>query len=542
MKKLKLSIGTTLLLSGILLSGISYAYDGSFGDNLVWGMAGDARVQGLQQFLTDQEVYSGPITGNFYLLTYEGVRRFQIKEGISPHSGYFGPLTRAKANLIITAQTHTDESTPTTTDVSLSATDSSANNVSQADASAGIADWLQARVIATADSIKRMWNSRKHRTTDTTQPTVSLSSSSAPVTNTSIPVAISFSESVNNFTVSDVAVTNGTAKNFSGKGSAYSVTVAPVSDGTVSVDVPSGVATDAAGNANAPAPTLTRVYDRTPPVVTGLLDFATPSPSATWTWESESGATFRYVIDTNSSGSPSGGFLLVTSASKTSGTGTYYIHVQAKDTAGNRSAVATAYAVLGNVSVIVPPPEPPVIPPPPPPTPPPQNSNESYINAYTTAYTYWDNTPPGSADISNPIIHQKAGGTGTYADPITLAVGHSIINGNDILDYPAGTIFYIPNVRRYFIVEDTCGDGRTPQNGPCHTGYPNGTTTWVDMWIDGQSGTSSSANACAEAVTDANGEVHVIIENPASHYAVVPGPVFQNGSCTKQYGNTPVIQ
>ena len=62
------------------------------------------------------------------------------------------------------------------------------------------------------------------------------------------------------------------------------------------------------------------------------------------------------------------------------------------------------------------------------------------------------------------------------------------MDDEDILDYPAGTRFYIPNVRRYFIVEDTCGDGDTPQNGPCHTGYPKGTTAWVDMWIGEEQG------------------------------------------------------
>jgi hypothetical protein len=161
---------------------------------------------------------------------------------------------------------------------------------------------------------------------------------------------------------------------------------------------------------------------------------------------------------------------------------------------------------------------------------------EIRLKAFTTAYTYYDNTPNGSADISNPILHDKAGGVGTYANPITLGVGHSIIGGRDILDYAAGTRFYIPNLRRYFIVEDTCGDGPAPQNGACHTGYPAGTSTWVDMWIDGQSGTESAVNHCASAVTGS----HLIIRNPAKNYAVVPGPVFQNGSCTQRYGDTPV--
>ncbi len=172
----------------------------------------------------------------------------------------------------------------------------------------------------------------------------------------------------------------------------------------------------------------------------------------------------------------------------------------------------------------------PVVTPTPTPTPAPTpNSNEIRIQAYLTAYTYWDNTPPGSSEISNPIIHTLAGGTGTYQDPITLAVGHSITGGKDTLDYPAGTKFYVPNLRKYFIVEDTCGDGNTPQNGPCHTGYQG--HPWLDLWIDGGNGTRALANTCAEDITD----IHLVIENPASNYSVVAGPVYNNG-CSSQFG------
>ena len=195
------------------------------------------------------------------------------------------------------------------------------------------------------------------------------------------------------------------------------------------------------------------------------------------------------------------------------------------------TATNSAGSVALSTTVVV---SAPPVPPPPPP------SGETNIWAYTTSYSYWDNTPVGSAAIAYPVLHQTAGGTGTYTDPITLAVGHSIVNNQDILDYPPGTKFYIPNVRRYFIVEDVCGDGSQPQNGPCHTGYPAGTTTWVDMWIDGQSGTQSAVWACAGFLTDTNGVAHLIMKNPASNYIVVPGPVFQNGSCTAQFGNTPV--
>jgi hypothetical protein len=161
------------------------------------------------------------------------------------------------------------------------------------------------------------------------------------------------------------------------------------------------------------------------------------------------------------------------------------------------------------------------------------SSSEVRFVAYLTAYTYWDNTPPGSADISNPIVHQKAAGVGTFDDPVTVAVGHSFATGSDVLDYPAGTKFYLPYLKKYFIVEDTCGDGSTPQDGPCHSGYKS--HPWLDLWIDGASGTASSSARCADALTD----LHPIIQNPASNYAVVPGSVYNNG-CAQQFSDTPL--
>lgn len=172
------------------------------------------------------------------------------------------------------------------------------------------------------------------------------------------------------------------------------------------------------------------------------------------------------------------------------------------------------------------------------PTPTPVPSGETRFNAYITGYTWYDNTPPGSADIALPVLHNKAGGTGTFEDPITVAVGHSITNGVSTPDFAKGTKFYIPNVRRYFIVEDVCGDGNKPQNGPCHTGYPKNASAWLDIWIDGQSGTKSQSNSCAEAIT----ETFLVIQNPADNYVVVSGSVFTGGSCTQQYGNSVVTK
>ncbi|NUS36998.1 MAG: hypothetical protein HOQ04_11190 [Pseudarthrobacter sp.] len=95
-----------------------------------------------------------------------------------------------------------------------------------------------------------------------------------------------------------------------------------------------------------------------------------------------------------------------------------------------------------------------------------QSSAERTVTtACATAYTWFDNTPAGSATISHPVLHKSAGGAGTFEDPITIAVGHSLASGRDVLDFPAGTRLYLPDVRRYFIVEDTCGDGNDPRTG-----------------------------------------------------------------------------
>lgn len=161
---------------------------------------------------------------------------------------------------------------------------------------------------------------------------------------------------------------------------------------------------------------------------------------------------------------------------------------------------------------------------------------------YTTAYSWFDNTPPGSTVISNPVLHARAGGKGTYADPVTVAVGHSKAGGKDVLDFPAGTRFYVPDVRRYFIVEDTCGDGPRPQDEPCHKGTNadgSGSTVWVDLWIGGQGGTPASVRNCASQVTTGRGAVHTVIVRPVPGYVVAPGSaVFHDGTCDAGYGET----
>ena len=96
--------------------------------------------------------------------------------------------------------------------------------------------------------------------------------------------------------------------------------------------------------------TASWTVDTVAPIVTGLSDDPTPTQSKTWTWEADKAATFRYAIDRNTTWSPRGEFTDTTTATKSDGDGIWYIHVQAKDLAGNNSAVTTVSAVLDNTA------------------------------------------------------------------------------------------------------------------------------------------------------------------------------------------------
>lgn len=165
------------------------------------------------------------------------------------------------------------------------------------------------------------------------------------------------------------------------------------------------------------------------------------------------------------------------------------------------------------------------------------------VRAYITGYSYFDNTPPGSVRISHPVVHTVAGGGGTYDDPITVAVGHVRQGDEDHLDWPQGTRFYVPNLRRYLMVEDTCGDGDRPQAGPCHTGYPPEASTWLDVWIGGEGGTERGSARCMETFTG----VWDVVVDPEPGFAVDPGEIYRAGrpagsddkpaGCAEQYGD-----
>ena len=74
-----------------------------------------------------------------------------------------------------------------------------------------------------------------------------------------------------------------------------------------------------------------------------------------WSWGcSEALCTYRFAVDTVAATAAAGAYDATTSATQNSGTGTYYLHVQAKDAAGNESAVVHVSAELDNTAPAVP--------------------------------------------------------------------------------------------------------------------------------------------------------------------------------------------
>lgn len=105
-----------------------------------------------------------------------------------------------------------------------------------------------------------VWN---FTTEDVAQPTVTITSTASGTVNGSFDATITFSELVTGFTEGDVILGNGTISDFNETttGRVWTVTIEPVSDGDVTVDVNAGVAQDAAGNNNIAASQFRIVYD-----------------------------------------------------------------------------------------------------------------------------------------------------------------------------------------------------------------------------------------------------------------------------------------
>jgi Leucine-rich repeat (LRR) protein len=107
---------------------------------------------------------------------------------------------------------------------------------------------------------------------------------------------------------------------------------------------------DQAGNISE-VKTVNVLLDNTPPKIVGLSDSLMSEQvySKKWYWDAnEENCLFRFNISRDSSWIPSGIFQNITYAEKLNSSGTWCLHVQAKDTAGNISDVVSVSVQFNN--------------------------------------------------------------------------------------------------------------------------------------------------------------------------------------------------
>jgi hypothetical protein len=155
-------------------------------------------------------------------------------------------------------------------------------------------------------------------------------------------------------------------------------------------------------------------------------------------------------------------------------------------------------------------------------------SAASTQQTFLTFYGWWDNTPPGG-DIAYPQIHNTAGGKGTFADPITFATSTA--------ELKAGTKVWVPRVRKYFIMEDSCQECGEDWSGHGPNGGPG--LRHIDLWLGGKGGNAMNAIDCEDALTHYNPDntpvMEPVVVDPPSDEPFDSTPIF-NTSTGECYG------
>lgn len=94
----------SFVLVVLMAAVVAHGQTVAFSSNLYYGITHSDNVKALQEFLTEQGEYTGPISGNFFALTQAGVKKFQAENKL-PVTGYFGVLSRGVANSLLATLT-----------------------------------------------------------------------------------------------------------------------------------------------------------------------------------------------------------------------------------------------------------------------------------------------------------------------------------------------------------------------------------------------------------------------------------------------------
>jgi 3D (Asp-Asp-Asp) domain-containing protein len=140
------------------------------------------------------------------------------------------------------------------------------------------------------------------------------------------------------------------------------------------------------------------------------------------------------------------------------------------------------------------------------------------VTAYGTLYGAYDNTPAGTTQIDfpkrqgYPTIHNSAGGSGTFADPLTMA--------SDPRELPIGTKVYDSHLQRYFVMEDSCTE--------CTADFNARAGNRFDMYV-GNTSNTRAVLACEDSLTlDARNQPFVI--NPDNTGTVATTPLWSDAT------------
>ena len=134
-------------------------------------------------------------------------------------------------------------------------------------------------------------------------------------------------------------------------------------------------------------------------------------------------------------------------------------------------------------------------------------------SVYMTFYGWPDNSPPGGAiaypkNGGFPTVHNAAGGTGTYADPITFAT--------DQAELPVGTLLFAPVIEKYLVMEDDCAE--------CDTDWSSSQKWHIDVWMNSDGADDSNAVLdCEDQWTKSTTVVEV---NPPPGRPATAPPLF----------------
>lgn len=178
-----------------------------------------------------------------------------------------------------------------------------------------------------------------------------LSSSAGAKTNVSpIPYTVVFADSVTGFGAASISVEGGTVGGITGSGANYSFSVTPSGEGVVKVQVLEDSVQAAGGAYNLASIQVSRTFDQTGPVITGLSNDPNWKKTANWSWGCSKVCTYRKITSTNPNDEPTGIFAGGSTASASGSYSVLYLHVQAKDEAGNLSPVYHYSVHLDNSS------------------------------------------------------------------------------------------------------------------------------------------------------------------------------------------------